>query len=264
MGWETVLFGFAAGVAIAVVTTPVGVSGAVFLLPVQLDLLHVPSPQVTPTNLLFNVIAIPGALARYRRHGQLSGPLTRLLVFGTLPGVVVGAVVRVYLIPGIGVFRMLAAMLFVATGTLILARLDGRTAPATSPRQLHDGPIIGLGLIVGVVGGIYGIGGGSIIAPILVGLGTPVGIVAPAALTTTLLTSIVGALTYAALSLVNDGHIAPNWLLGISCGAGGLVGGYLGARLQPHLPDRALRALLGILAVTLGITYVLRSIQGAA
>lgn len=46
---------FAAGFLIATVTKPVGVSGAVFLLPVQLSLLHVPSPAVTPTNLLFNV-----------------------------------------------------------------------------------------------------------------------------------------------------------------------------------------------------------------
>ena len=43
-----------------VVTTPAGVSGAVLLLPFQLSVLHVPSPAVTPTNLLFNVAATPG------------------------------------------------------------------------------------------------------------------------------------------------------------------------------------------------------------
>lgn len=57
------LLGFIAGVLISVVTAPVGVSGAVFLLPVQLSVLGVPSPAVTPTNLLFNVVAVPGALA---------------------------------------------------------------------------------------------------------------------------------------------------------------------------------------------------------
>lgn len=39
----TLVVAFAAGVAIAAVTAPVGVSGAVFLLPVQLDILRVPS-----------------------------------------------------------------------------------------------------------------------------------------------------------------------------------------------------------------------------
>ncbi|GAA3152933.1 putative membrane protein YfcA [Kribbella aluminosa] len=56
MTWSTGLLGFAMGLLIAVVTAPVGVSGAVFLLPVQLSVLGVPSPAVTPTNLLFNVV----------------------------------------------------------------------------------------------------------------------------------------------------------------------------------------------------------------
>jgi uncharacterized membrane protein YfcA len=94
--WWHGLTGFAAGLLIAVVTSPVGVSGAVFLLPVQLSVLQVAEPGGHPTNLLFNVVAGPGALLRYRRAGQLAGPLTRLLLAGTLPGVVVGACLRVF------------------------------------------------------------------------------------------------------------------------------------------------------------------------
>jgi len=78
--------GLAAGLLIATVTAPVGVSGAVFLLPVQLSVFGVPNPAVTPTNLLFNVVAGPGALWRYRHDGALRGDLTRRLVLGTLPG----------------------------------------------------------------------------------------------------------------------------------------------------------------------------------
>ena len=54
--------------AFAVLTTPVGVSGAVFLMPVQISILHTPSPSLTPTNLLYNVLATPGALWRYSRR----------------------------------------------------------------------------------------------------------------------------------------------------------------------------------------------------
>jgi hypothetical protein len=35
------------------------VSGPVFLLPVQVSVLHVPSPSLTPTNLLYNVLSTP-------------------------------------------------------------------------------------------------------------------------------------------------------------------------------------------------------------
>jgi uncharacterized membrane protein YfcA len=62
VAWSTELFGLVAGLLIAVVTAPVGVSGAVFHLPFQLSVLAVPSPAVTPTNLLFKVVVGPGAL----------------------------------------------------------------------------------------------------------------------------------------------------------------------------------------------------------
>jgi uncharacterized membrane protein YfcA len=65
------LVGFVAGLVISSITAPVGVSGAVFLLPIQLSVLGVASPAVTPTNLLFNVVATPGALLRYWRKQQI-------------------------------------------------------------------------------------------------------------------------------------------------------------------------------------------------
>ncbi|MFJ8746210.1 TSUP family transporter [Embleya sp. NPDC127516] len=94
-----------------------------------------------------------------------------------------------------------------------------------------------LAAAVGVVGGIYGIGGGSLLGPILVGRGTPVATVAPAALASTFVTSVVGAATLALLSLTATGDVAPDWPTGLACGLGGLAGGYLGAALQPRLPE---------------------------
>jgi uncharacterized membrane protein YfcA len=79
--------------------------------------------------------------------------------------------------------------------------------------------------------------------------------VAPAALASTFLTSVVGAVTYSFLALITTGDIAPDWTLGLACGLGGLFGGYLGAHLQPRMPDTALRLLLGGLAITLAIVY---------
>src|ERR1051326_6289948 len=101
-GWTEVV-ALAAAFGIAVVTTPAGVSGAVLLLPFQVTVLGTPSPAVTPTNLLYNVIASPGALYRYWRQGQTGGRLAPVLIAGTLPGVIAGSVIRVELLPGTGV-----------------------------------------------------------------------------------------------------------------------------------------------------------------
>ena len=258
MPWEWPV-GAACAFLVALVTTPAGVSGAVLLLPVQLSILGVPSPAVTPTNLLFNIVSGPGALLRYRHQGRLDGPLTRLLLLGTLPGVVIGAVVRVFAIPGQHAFKLVIAAVLLPLGLWLCVQglHPARRRPA---RPLSDRTVTGLALIVGVVGGIYGIGGGSLLGPILVGRGHPVGQVAPAALTSTFLTSIVGAVTYTLIGLATAGDIAPDWGLGLLCGLGGLIGGYLGARLQPRLPETALRVLLGVLATALALLYLRQAV----
>jgi uncharacterized membrane protein YfcA len=244
-----------AGIAflIATVTTPVGVSGAIFLVPVQLSVLHTPSPSVTPTNLLYNLIATPGALARYAARGIASAPLTSALVIGTLPGVVIGAVIRVELLSGPDAFYLVIAAVLAPLGAWLAL---GHSPAARTPPKPNDKRITALALIVGTIGGIYGIGGGSLLSPILVGLGFSVIEVAPAALASTFLTSIVGVVAYAILSLRASGSIAPDWIVGVGIGIGGLFGGFLGASIQPRVPEEILRRGLGVLALALGVRYM--------
>jgi uncharacterized membrane protein YfcA len=107
-GWTEVV-ALAAAFAIAVLATPAGISGAVLLLPFQVSVLGTPSPAVTPTNLLYNVVATPGALYRYWRQGQTGGRLALVLIAGTLPGVIAGSVIRVELLPGGHLFDFVVA-----------------------------------------------------------------------------------------------------------------------------------------------------------
>jgi uncharacterized membrane protein YfcA len=246
---------------LALVTTPAGVSGAVLLLPIQLSILHVPSPAVTPTNLLFNVAAVPGGLLRFWHERRLVNHLTWLLVAGTVPGVIVGAIIRVEWLSGGRAFELIAAGvllplgLWLALGSQRLAR--NRPAPARKGRYATWA----LSLLVGTVGGIYGIGGGSILAPILLALGYSAYEVAPATLAATFLTSIGGIVTYQVLQATHGGAIAPDWALGAFLGVGGFAGSYLGARLQRHLPEQSLRRLLGLIACLVAARYIQTSIQ---
>ncbi|MFR9773387.1 TSUP family transporter [Nocardia sp. SC052] len=259
MDLGSVLSGFVAGLLVSVVTTPVGVSGAVFLLPIQLSVLGVPSPAVTPTNLLFNVVSIPGALLRYGRRSSLRSPLTRILLIGTLPGVVTGALIRVFALPTAATFKLIAAALLLALGTWLCLRTAN--GPRTEKPRPSDRSITTLALVVGVVGGIYGIGGGSLLSPILAGRGVPLAELAPAALTSTLITSIAGAATYAGIAVATGGtDIAPDWIIGLGCGIGGLAGGYLGAHLQPRLPETALRFTLGGVAIATAALYTTQAL----
>jgi hypothetical protein len=52
-----------------------GVRGGVLWLPLQLSVLHVSSPAVTPTNMLFNLAAVPGRLLRFWHERRLLNQL---------------------------------------------------------------------------------------------------------------------------------------------------------------------------------------------
>ncbi|HYB16753.1 MAG TPA: sulfite exporter TauE/SafE family protein [Streptosporangiaceae bacterium] len=255
-GWTEVA-ALAAAYAIAVLATPAGVSGAVLLLPFQVSVLGTPSPSVTPTNLLYNVVATPGALYRYWRQGQTGGRLALVLIAGTVPGVIAGSVIRVELLPGPRVFDLVVAAVLLPLGVWLALT---RPAPGENPgrpARLIPAPVLALlAAAVGCVGGIYGIGGGSILAPVLIGTGRPPSQVAPAALASTLVTSVAGVVTFTVLSIHEPGSVAPDWPTGIALGVGGLAGSYTGARLQSHLPDALIRRLLGMLVIAIGARYL--------
>lgn len=110
-----------------------------------------------------------------------------------------------------------------------------------------------LSFVVGIVGGIYGIGGGAIMAPFFVTiLGLPIYTVAGAALMGTFITSVAGVLFFQILApFYPNMSVAPDWLLGAFFGIGGMLGIYLGARCQKYVPAGTIKWMLsGIIAFT--------------
>jgi len=255
-GWTEVV-ALVAGYGIAALATPAGVSGAVLLLPFQISLLGTPSPQVTPTNLLYNVVATPGALYRYWRQGQTGGRLTLGLIAGTVPGVIAGSVIRVELLPGPRVFDLVVAAVLLPLGIWLALTAPAPGKEPGRPVRLIPAPaLVVLAAAVGCVGGIYGIGGGALLAPVLIGSGRRAAEVAPATLASTFVTSVAGVITFTILSIHTPGAVAPDWPVGVALGAGGLAGGYTGARLQSHLPDTLIRRLIGVLVIAIAAWYL--------
>jgi len=120
--------------------------------------------------------------------------------------------------------------------------------------------LFGLAFAVGIVGGVYGVGGGAIIAPFLVAFfHLPIYTIAGATLFGTFLTSIGGALFYAFIAplYANTGlMIAPDWKLGALFGAGGFLGMYCGARLQKYFPARLIKLVLALTILYLAMSYL--------
>ena len=111
------------------------------------------------------------------------------------------------------------------------------------------------------MGGIYGVGGGAIIAPFLVSFfHLPIYTIAGATLFGTFVTSIAGALFYALIAPIYSRTglmVAPDWLLGALFGSGGFLGIYCGARLQKYFPARLIKLILIFAILFLGVSYLL-------
>jgi len=100
-----------------------GVSGAFLLLPFQVSVLGFNSPAVSPTNLIFNIVAIPSGVYRYIREGRMAWPLTWIIIIGTLPGVMIGAVLRIKYLPDPRSFKLFVGCVLLYVGGRMLYEL---------------------------------------------------------------------------------------------------------------------------------------------
>ena len=266
-----------------------GVSGAFLLLPFQVSLLGYTTPSVSATNHVFNIVAIPSGVYRYIREGRMLWPLTWAVIIGTLPGVFIGAWFRIIYLPDPDNFKLFVGIVLLYIGWRLLQDIyrrksdneeKGSFAPAGSSRSVRvitstlrkvefdynreifrfsTPTVYGICFFVGIAGGIYGIGGGSIVAPFFVAIiGLPVYAVAGAALMGTFVTSVAGVFFYQILAQFHP-HlpIAPDLRLGAIFSIGGILGMYLGARTQKYVPSRVIKAMLCACVLFVAGKYIL-------
>lgn len=110
----------------------------------------------------------------------------------------------------------------------------------------HNGLILGLGLLLGFLSGMFGVGGSSVATPLLRLLGAPRLIALATPLPVTLPTAVVGAWTYWRRGLVN--LPAALWTA-----AGGVPAVIAGSYLTTRVPGRVLMLLTGVFVMAVGI-----------
>ena len=266
-----------------------GISGAFMLLPFQMNFLHYTAPSVSGTNQFFNMVAIPSSVWRYVKEKRMVWPLTWAVIIGTLPGVVAGAYIRIEYLPDPKNFKFFVGLVLSYVGIRLLNdiikqvknRKDSLAKSASNdPVDLTVSEtrfslkriafkfgkdnysfsffsIFMLCLVVGIIGGVYGIGGGSIIAPFFVTFfHIPVYAVAGAALMGTFVTSIAGVVVYQILSCFYSVSVSPDWSLGFLFGIGGFCGMYLGARCQKYVPAYLIKCILCVCVLFVAGGYV--------
>jgi uncharacterized membrane protein YfcA len=271
--------------AISTFTSTGGVTGAFIILPFQVSVLGYTSPGASPTNMLYNIVAIPAGLYRLHREGRMEWWLALATGLGTIPGLIIGAALRILFLPDPKPFELFAGCVLLALAVKLVSdimkkRPALRKAAANHSLTVVHGsltakhlsytygdesysiptmPLVGISFLVGIVGGAYGIGGGAILSPYLVAVyNLPVHSIAGAMLLGTWITSVFGIIVYMVVSpLIVPGQVVmPDWLLGLSFGVGGFAGVYLGARIQRFVPARIIKIILALGLLIIAGKYI--------
>jgi len=280
---SSVLAAAAAFVA-ALLSSTAGVTGAFLLVPLQVALFGTAGPSVSATNHLYNVLAAPGGFLGYRREGRLFAPLAWLVLAGTVPGILLGVLVRIRYLPDGDRFRPFAGAVLLVLGVLLAVRsilgpkVPGPTCPAgpvvlesLGPRRLSlrfggDGysvsvpALVGATFAVGVAGGAYGVGGGVFVSSYLVGLcRLPVHVTAGATMAATFGASCVATVGFWTAAVLGAPGAAPVPGVAIALGVGGIAGAAIGSRLQRRVPGRVIGIGLAAAVLWLAVRWVVPS-----
>jgi uncharacterized protein len=233
-----------------------GIGGGVLIVP-ALMLLGFTQVEANGTSLAALLLPVGafGALA-YHRENMIRWRASMIIAGGLLIGGYFGARVATRLDPTIllrlyGLFLLYVGWRMATPLQLMGVRQAPVDDPATAPPDSLP-PIIALGLLAGVASGMFGIGGGAVIVPILV---TFLRFPQKVAVATSLgaLLPPVGAL--AALEYYSQGQLVLSSALPVALGL--LIGAWFGARITIGLPSGTVKRLYGAFLLVIGVRFLL-------
>lgn len=246
-----------AGIVTGLLSALLGIGGGLVMVPL-LTLVGLPIGQATATSLLAVFCSALSATLRNAQQGEVNG---RVAIGLSLSGMVtaqVGAAAAARL-PDRPMSLGFALLLGLTIYLMGLKRQRGEAGadpdcapPVASPSGL--GAVVAIGLLAGLLSGLFGVGGGVIMVPLqLLALGSPIKMAVRTSLGAILLISLSGLVQGAI-----NGQV--HWLPGFCLGIGGILGAQLGARWLPKLADRWVDRLFRVLCIVLGLYMILRAI----
>ncbi|QDU58199.1 sulfite exporter TauE/SafE family protein [Aeoliella mucimassa] len=262
LGWA--IFG---GIAIGFALGLTGGGGGIFAVPLLVYGLHLEPREAVGVSLAaVGTTAAIGAITRLRQ-GEANFRIGLLFAFAGMIGAPLGGYLS-KLLPETTLLILFSGLMLVVAVRMWLKSLAKSTdeeqsnfvckrdecgQPTLGPRCI--GLLSLLGLLTGILSGMFGVGGGFIIVPALVLFG---GLKIHSAIATSLmvifLISISGVTSY----VHQGGHIS--WALTGLFALGGAVGMQLGSRLSRELSGPTLQRVFAIAMVAVAMFVVARSI----
>jgi uncharacterized membrane protein YfcA len=243
----------ALGLAAGVMSGLFGVGGGVVLVPGLVLLLGLAQHTAHATSLAAIIVTAPAAAAGFVGEGAASWGAAGAIAIGAILGAYGGAALMHRISPA-RLRQAFAVLMLLAAARLVVSvpAIGGEGAPELSARVLAGLAV--LGLAAGALSALMGVGGGVIMVPAMVLLlgfgqhvaeGTSLLVIVP--------TALVGAARHAKRGYTR-------WRLGLLVGAGGVLGGLLGAQIALALSAVWLQRLFAVLLAWTGLRLLRRQV----
>lgn len=241
------------GASTGVLSGLMGVGGGFLLVP-ALALLGWPMATAVGTSLAYVAVVGAGGAWAHWRAGNIS---PRFVIWVAVPAALcapAGATLATRLPDA---WLALAFALFLAAMAFLMRRRQSQIEMAPDLGEEHTPPVRAalLGAGVGVLSGIFGVGGGLLLVPAQVNwLGIPLKRAIGNSLGAVLLTGVSGTLAHWHLGTFASGA-------GAALIAGGLLGVTAGSRLLKRIPTERLRIFFWVFLLLLALATSWRGIS---
>jgi uncharacterized membrane protein YfcA len=237
----------------------IGGGGSILAVPLLVYVVGVKSPHVAiGTGALAVAVSAFANLIDHARRGHVCWPTALLFATSGVGGTVIGSTLGKHT-DGQKLLTLFGVMMIVVA--VAMARRKGGDAGELVKIERHKMlPILGIGAVVGMLSGFFGIGGGFLVVPgLIAATAMPLIVAIGSSLVSVTAFGISTAANYAASGLI-DWRLAALFIGGGV--AGGLAGGELATFLAPK--KRALSLLFAALIATVGIYVTIRGIINIA
>lgn len=256
------LLAIASGSLVGFVLGLVGGGGSILAVPLLVYVVGVPSPHIAiGTSAIAVALSAAANLAGHARAGTVKWPCAITFAIAGMIGAAGGAQLG-KMVDGTHLLALFGGLMIIVGALMLRPRKtagnpDIRLTRESLPQLLPM--LIGLGLVVGALSGFFGIGGGFLIVPGLIGAtAMPLINAIGSSLVSVMAFGLTTATSYAWSGLVD-------WRLAALFVVGGIFGGVLGIQLAKHLSAHksALARTFSSIVIVVGIYVVVRSLTGS-
>ena len=246
-------------VVIGIMASMTGISGGAFKTPILIIIFALGAELAAATSLLSACfIALVGTISYYRQDSQLIHfKIGILAAVATIPGTYLGVFLRtiaahahlLQLLFGIILFPIAIRFIFSSSG--YRQDTNGRSASVSLSEVGLERRVtfIIVAFLAGISAGLLGLGGGTIIVPLLcILLEFPIIVAAATSMFTMIFTSIAGSLVNY-LVFVQTENLNTFLYFGLIMGLGMILGGVIGPRYASRVNAVQLQRLFGFLLV---------------